>query len=87
MGGKLNGYLNLQRELFVIPLAINSDEVIEGGQSSPLNSASSEAMQIPEKVKSAAIAGSDLVFIDEFGLVKTISAITINPPAEGMVEA
>ena len=87
MGGKLNGYLNLQRELFVIPLAINSDEVIEGGQSSPLNSASSEAMQIPEKVQSAAIAGSDLVFIDEFGLVKTISAITINPPAEGLVEA
>jgi hypothetical protein len=87
LGGKLNGYLNLQRELYVIPLAINSDEGIEGGQSSPLNSASSEAMQIPEKVESAAIAGSDLVYIDEFGLVKTISAITITPPAEGDVQA
>jgi len=87
LGGKLNGYLNLHRELYVIPLAINSDEGIEDGQSSPLNSASSEPMHIPEKVESAAIAGSDLVYIDEFGLVKTISAITITRPAEGEVQA
>jgi hypothetical protein len=87
LGGKLNGYLNLHRELFVIPLALNSDDGIEDGQSSPLNSASSEAMHIPEKVESAAIAGSDLVYIDEFGLVKTISAITITRPTEGEMQA
>jgi hypothetical protein len=50
LGGKLNGYLNLHRELYVIPLALNSDEGVEEGQSSPLNSATSEAMHIPEKV-------------------------------------
>ncbi len=87
MGGKLNGYLTLQRDLYVIPLAINSDEANENGQSSPHNSSSSEAMHIPEKVESAAIAGSDLVYIDEFGLVKTISAITITTPVEGEVQA
>jgi hypothetical protein len=31
LGGKLNGYLNLHRELYVIPLAINSDEGVEDG--------------------------------------------------------
>jgi hypothetical protein len=87
LGGKLNGYLNLHRELYFIPLALNSDDGIEEGQSSPLNSVSSEAMCIPEKVESAAIAGSDLVYIDEFGLVKTISAITITRPAEGEMQA
>lgn len=32
---------------------------------------------MPDKVSYAAIAGTDLVYIDEFGLVKTISAITV----------
>jgi hypothetical protein len=40
-------------------------------------------IQVPEKVKTAAIAGSDLVYIDDFGMVKIISAITVVlPPTE-----
>ena len=39
-------------------------------------------MKVEEKIDKAAIAGSDLVYIDEFGLVKTISAITLMPPLQ-----
>lgn len=40
-------------------------------------------MVVPDKVKKSAIAGSDLVYVDDFGMVRTISAITvIQPPNE-----
>jgi len=33
---------------------------------------------VPHKVEKASIAGSDLVYIDEFGMTHTVSAVTRN---------
>ena len=35
-------------------------------------------MTVPHKVEKASIAGTDLVYLDEFGMVHTISAVTEN---------